>query len=394
MDFLLPKLSATMETATITQWLRQPGDKVRMGEALVEVETDKATMEIEAPADVILTEILAAAGSEQPLGAVLARLDPLGATATAPVTPAVAIVPAAITPATITPATITPPAPAAAKPTRTLASPLARRLARQHGVDLGKLTGSGPHQRIRKRDVLGAIPTTSAPGFKPLSALRSGIAASVSLSRQTIPAFTLDRWVDTTALSQARSLLAPGILQQTGVSLTFTDLMLQALADSLTNSPNMRARYAEQNGVAGQIDSDTVDIGLVVAVSGGVMIPILRNLGGTSLGQIASARQAAMQRARNGRLNQSDTGPASLSVSNTGRHGPDRFEAIISPGQTGILAIGREHDRVIPRAGGIALSRGVTLALSVDHRLIDGLIGAQFLAHLVQRVEQGPWSAD
>ena len=141
-------------------------------------------------------------------------------------------------------------------------------------------------------------------------------------------------------------------------------------------------------GLAGS----SFDVGLVVAVADGVMIPVLRNLADKSLREIAQARRDAVERARSGRLQQADFAPVSFSVSNLGRSGADRFEAIIYPGQSGILAVGRQHERVIARAGGIAVANGVNLTLSLDHRLIDGLLGAQFIDTLAERMERGPRS--
>ncbi len=407
MDFLLPKLSATMETAKVGQWFKKVGDCVKMGEPLVEIETDKAAMEVEAPADAVVESIVGETGAELGIGALLATLRPLGEVKAAPVAPSPK--PAA-TPAVALAPVAAPPQPAPAP--RQLASPLARRLADLHAVDLASLSGSGPHGRIRKRDVLAAttarqpaaaepvpapaprVPVVTSGAFEPLSAMRAQIAASVTLSRQTIPAFVLARWAETTAIARAKALLSPEAEARTGIKLTFTDFVLQALADTLRQFPLLLDRYTERDGHPGRIRGQAVDIGLVVAVPDGVMIPVLRDLGGRSLTAIASARQGAVQRARAGRLSQADAGPASISVSNIGRGGADRFEAIIGPGQTAILAIGREHEKVIPRAGGMAVALGVNLTLSVDHRLIDGVAGGDFLGALADRLTLGPWNLD
>lgn len=223
--------------------------------------------------------------------------------------------------------------------------------------------------------------------------MRAQIAASVTLSRQTIPSFVLDRWIDTSAVERARALIGPEIERAGGVKLTFTDFLLQAMADSLGQSPALLDRYVEQGGKPARIRGASVDIGLVVSVAEGIMIPVLHDLAGKSLAAIAAARQAAVQRARSGRLSQADYQPAAISLSNIGRSGADRFEAIISPGQTSILAVGREHEKVVARAGAIAISKGVNVTLACDHRLIDGLTGADFLGVLADRMERGPWSA-
>ncbi|ODT13474.1 MAG: hypothetical protein ABS57_18470 [Mesorhizobium sp. SCN 65-12] len=409
MDFVVPKLSATMEAAVVARWLKQAGDTVRLGEALIEIETDKATMEVEAPADGTLEVVLAKEGDELPIGGVLARIRVAGSTE-----PATEVRPEPVAETAAAPlakvAQAAPPAPArptaqpaAAAPARLLASPLARRLGEIHAVDLARLKGSGPHGRIRKRDVLEAVEareTAPAPvtrplaaGAEPLTPMRTQIAQSVSLSRRTIPSFVLDRWVETIAIDRARAIHGQQIEQASGIKLTFTDFLLQALADALGTQPGLLDRWQEEDGRPARIRGGSVDIGLVVSVPNGVMIPVLRDLAGKSLGAISALRQAAVQRARFGRLAAQDYDPVSISVSNIGKGGADRFEAIISPGQTAILAVGRQHEKVVARSGAIAVASGVNLTLSVDHRLIDGRDGADFLETLADRMQLGPWSA-
>ena len=227
---------------------------------------------------------------------------------------------------------------------------------------------------------------------QPLSSMRSGIAEAVSLSRRTIPSFALDRWVETTAIAVGRAALGPAIERASGVKPTVTDFLLQAMADTLGAMPLMLDRFAESAGRPARVSPGSIDIGLVVAVPEGMMIPVLRDLRGKSLGEIARLREAAVQRVRAGRLIAADFGPVSISLSNLGKSGVDRFEAIVSPGQTSILAVGREHERAIVRGGGIFAAKGFNLTLSVDHRLIDGLVGAEFLGLLADRIELGPWA--
>ncbi|HKF61119.1 MAG TPA: dihydrolipoamide acetyltransferase family protein [Dongiaceae bacterium] len=399
MDFIVPKLSATMESATVLRWLKQAGQSVRMGEPLVELETDKAAIEVEAPADGTLESILAPEGTQLPIGAALGRLATSGAEP-APVAakPAAAPPPAAPVVAAKKPAAAT-----AVSPARIPASPLARRLAGHAGIALAQLTGTGPGGRIRKRDVLAALgakgqaerprtlPGSAAPSA--LSPMRLRIAEAVALSRRTIPAFALDRWVETTALDQARRELGPRIERETGVKVTVSDLLLQALADTLAAQPALLDRWVEESCQPQRLSPGSIDIGLVVSVEGGMMIPVLSDLGGRSLAEIARSRRDAVQRVRTGRLSAADSAPASISLSNLGKSGIDRFEAIINPGQSSILAVGRAHERVIARGGAPAVARGFHLTFSVDHRLIDGLRGAEFLGALADRIEFGPWSA-
>jgi pyruvate dehydrogenase E2 component (dihydrolipoamide acetyltransferase) len=400
MDLLVPKLSATMETVKVLRWLKQVGDKVAMGAPLVELETDKATMEVESPAEGTLEAVLGAEGEELSVGALLARLRIAGESVTPSEMKSTAASMA------VAPARGADPVAAASRSStrapgsRILASPFAKRLAKMNGTDLGRLAAASPLTRIRGRDVIAALQTrdakvkltTSASAdFEPFSPARRQIAESVALSRRTIPSFVIDRWVETTAIDRARLTLGREIERAIGIKPTLTDFLFQALAESFARHPRILDRWHEQNGHAVRMRVSNIDVGLVVALADGVMIPVLRNLADKSIREIAQARRDAIQRARSGRLLQADLTPISFSVSNLGRSGADRFEAIIYPGQSGILAVGRQHERVIARAGGVAVATGVNLTLSFDHRLIDGLQGAQFIDTLAERIERAVW---
>jgi pyruvate dehydrogenase E2 component (dihydrolipoamide acetyltransferase) len=400
MDLLVPKLSATMETVKVLRWLKQVGDKVAMGAPLVELETDKATMEVESPAEGTLEAVLGAEGEELSVGALLARLRIAGESVTPSEMKSTA------TSVAVAPAHGADPVAAASRSStrapgsRILASPFAKRLAKMNGTDLGRLAAASPLTRIRGRDVIAALQTRDAKvkltpsasaDFEPFSPARRQIAESVALSRRTIPSFVIDRWVETTAIDRARLTLGREIERAIGIKPTLTDFLFQALAESFARHPRILDRWHEQNGHAVRMRVSNIDVGLVVALADGVMIPVLRNLADKSIREIAQARRDAIQRARSGRLLQADLTPISFSVSNLGRSGADRFEAIIYPGQSGILAVGRQHERVIARAGGVAVATGVNLTLSFDHRLIDGLQGAQFIDTLAERIERAVW---
>jgi pyruvate dehydrogenase E2 component (dihydrolipoamide acetyltransferase) len=400
MDFLVPKLSATMETVKVVRWLKQAGDKVAMGEPLVELETDKATMEVESPVDATLDAALGAEGEDLSVGAVLARLRTSGETTFAIETKST-VTSAAVAHA-MEPASPKSQSSGQDSGQRILASPFARRLAKMNGADLARLAAATPFRRIRGRDVIaaaevrdakGKLSAASSAGFEPFSSARRQTAEAVSLSRKTIPSFVIDRWVETAAIDRARVVLSRRIEQATGAKPTLTDFLLLALAESLSAHPRILDRWHEDNGRVGRMRASSVDIGLVVALSDGVMIPALRDLAGRSIDEVAQARQNAVRRARLGRLLQADLAPVSFSLSNIGGNGADRFEAIIYPAQTGILAVGRQHERVIARAGGIVVAKGVNLTLSLDHRLIDGVVGAQFIETLAERMERGLWSS-
>jgi pyruvate dehydrogenase E2 component (dihydrolipoamide acetyltransferase) len=399
MDFLVPKLSATMESAKVLRWLKQVGDKVAIGEPLVELETDKAAMEVESPVDATLEAVLAEEGAELPIGGALARLATQAPSREAAETTRIELAAPPPTRETRRAAAGPVGSTETGPPRRVLASPLARRLAQINGIDLAGLAGGEQLGRLRKRDVLAALAARSGEenrrtpiaGFAPHSRMRAQIAEAVSLSRRTIPSFVLDRWVETAAIDRVRAALAGETERTNGVKTTFTDFLLFALAAAFAAHPRILDRWGEQDGQVGRIASSAIDIGLVVALDDGMMLPVLRDLGGKPLGEIARARHAAVARVRSGRLLQSDYAPVAFSLSNIGPSGADRFEAIINPGQSSILAVGRRHERAVARSGAVAASTGVNLTLSVDHRLIDGLHGAAFLATLAERIERGPW---
>lgn len=397
MDFLVPKLSATMETVKVLRWLKHIGDKVVIGEPLVELETDKAVMEVELPVDATLEAVLGVEGAELPVGAVLVRLrtaDEAAPSSSSTQTPS--IIPAS--PASPAKLILAAPDSTGAATRRTLASPFARRLAGMKGIDLAALAAAKPFQRIRGRDVIAAVEARDAKeklaapapvGFEPFPTLRRQVAEAVTLSRKTVPSFVIDRWVATGAIDRAREAYGDEIEKAVGVRPTITDFLLHALVETLARHPRILDRWHDADGRVGRICASNVDIGLVVAVSDGVMIPVLRDLAGKPIDEIAQARRDAVERARSGRLLQADYAPVSFSLSNIGKSGADRFEAIINPGQSAILAVGRQHERVIARSGGIAVAAGVNLTLTADHRLIDELLGAQFIETLAERIEQG-----
>ena len=343
----MPRLSSTAEEATVVRWHKRPGEPVRAGEVLVEIETDKATMEVEAPESGVVVELLVGEGESAPVGAPIARIA-TGAT------------PAASPAATPSPA----PAPAPAPPTLTTAPPAAA--------------------EARRAD--------AAAGPQPLSPMRRGIAEVVRRSWAEIPSFWVERWVATEALSQALETLNRRLEGQ-GLRLTVTDFMLQALADVLPAHPSLRSRWVELGaGSWGRQVVERIDVGLMVSVPPeGLLLVVLKDLGGKSLPEIARLRREAVELARAGRLVASD-GEPTLSLSNLGPEGPDRFRAIIYPGQVGIVAAGRLHQRAVARQGTVVVEQGLYLNLTVDHRLVDGVEAARFLANLARRLEQGPWN--
>jgi len=192
-------------------------------------------------------------------------------------------------------------------------------------------------------------------------------------------------------MAAAHAKIATG---KNGDKVTLTDMLLQALADTLSQTPAMLDRWLDGAAQPSVTSSRTIDIGLVVALEHGLLIPTLSDLANKDLAYIAGARREAIKRVRAGRLIAIDHAPASIALSNLGKSGVDRFEAIISPGQSSILAVGREHERALACDGRLYAGRGVNLTLSVDHRLIDGRLGADFLGRVADRIEHGSWRND
>ncbi len=414
-EITVPKLSATMEEAKVLRWLKQLGDAVREGELLVELETDKAALEVEATASGTLAERRVSEGDTVAVGAVLAVLSAPGAEKpAAPAAPKPAAPEPKRAPRLEDPSDAAPSqAPSTANgampdlrrpatvPTKAVnASPLARRLARERGFSLDALRGSGPHGRVMRRDVENHQPSAkpapaptapaSAANAEGLSKMRQAIAAQVSESRRTIPSFTLDRWVELDLLEEARDLFNRKLERQNQERLTVTDLVLQAMADVLPKHPKLLARWVD--GTPPRVEqANGAAVGLVVALEDGLMIPVLAGLDGKGAEAIAAQRREAVASARSGRLDAAFAAKATISLSNIGKLGVDRFEAIISPGETAILAVGRVSEKPVARNGALAVARGAHLTLSVDHRLIDGLTGAAFLSDLADRIERQTW---
>lgn len=429
-EVAVPKLSATMEEAKVLAWRKAPGEAVAAGEVIVELETDKAALEVEATVSGVLAERCAEEGATVPVGAPLARIAPPAPAAPAAAAPAEggadaarAAGAAAAAPRTAprleeATAAAVPPAPTGggagpmpalrrprpAAPPALRASPLARRIARARGIALEGLAGSGPGGRILRRDVEGAAASAPAAAAAPppapaapagagapegtvASRMRQAIAAQVAESRRTIPAFALDRWVDLGLAEDMRAAFnrRPGAAQR----LTLTDMLLQALADVLPRHPILAARW-EDGAPPRILPAPGLAVGLAVALDEGLMIPVI-DLAGAGLDALAARRAAAVAQARAGRL--AAAGRTTLTLSNLGAAGADRFEAIINPGETAILAVGRMREAVVAQGGAIRIARGATLTLSVDHRLVDGRTGAAFLADLAARLEGGGWRA-
>jgi pyruvate dehydrogenase E2 component (dihydrolipoamide acetyltransferase) len=435
---IMPALELAQETGKVLRWLKRPGDRVNKGEPLVEIETDKVTVEVEAPASGQLGEVSAGPGDVVPVGTTIALIfaageaagaaPPVASAAVAPVTPAAS--------AAVTGAVPAPPSGVAAPAVR--ASPLARKLAEQHGVDLATVkTSSG---RIEKADVLAAVESrkgrgadgapspariaAASPKARRLAAERgvdlrlvrgsgpdgavlaadvpTGVpAAATSAPRVTAPAvgtvwrimaermtaswtsaphFYLVREVDVSRLVTWRERAN----RTTGPRITYTDLLIRLVAATLAQQP--RVNVAWRDGAI--VPNAEINVGLAVAIEDGLVVPVLHRADTLTLAEIASRREDLVARAQAGKLRPADIQGGGFTISNLGMYGVDAFNAIVNPPQAAILAVGRIADRVVALGGAPAVRPTMVLTLSCDHRALDGARGAQFIGALADLIEE------
>lgn len=399
----LPKIGLVMENVRVVRWLKAVGDAVAVGDPLLELETEKSTVEVESPAAGHLLEVVRAAGAAAAVGDLLGWLSsdamatastsmPLP-TAVAPPGPAPTPVPSPSPVPTPVPASA-PIAAAVAPPVggRVRSSPAARRLAAAGMLDLRSLAARSGSQPLRLVDVRRELVARQAG--TGLSPMRRALARAMTRSAATIPQFAVERAANLAALLHHRAaLLARG---GPAPRPTVTDYLVQAITKALAAHPALNATFVGDPDTPGaRIDATVgVNVGLVVAVDDGLRLPVLQQVQGLGLRAIAAKRVAAVERARLGRLLQDDFPGATFGLSNLGPRGPDRFNAMLSPPQSAILAVGREHEGVEVRGGVLRARRMMNLTLTVDHRVADGRLAAEFLATLVEVVEAEDWNVD
>lgn len=383
---ILPKLDEAMLTGKIVKWVKEEGDWVEKGETILEIETEKVTFEIEAEESGILSKIMAKEGDEVAVGTTIAFILRPGEEA--PEVPEPVIVAKAEAPAAV------PEVPKEARDIK--ASPVARKIAQEYGVDTAMVKGTGPGGRVVREDILRAVeeskaaaaqPVQEEPGLAeeevvPLSSMRKVIARRMTESLQA-PHFYLTIEVDTREFGGARQQLVPLIEKETGIRLTVTDLIIKLVAKVLEDNPAVNCAYVD-----GSVKLfKRIDIGLVTAVEGGLLVPVIRQANQKSLAEIAQARAELTQRARDGKLSMVEMRDSTFTISNLGMLGIDQFSAILQPPEASILAVGRIADKAVVRDGQITIRPMMTLTLSIDHRVLDGVIGSQFLQSLKDYIE-------
>lgn len=420
-EILMPALSPTMEEGTLAKWLVKEGDTVQSGDLLAEIETDKATMEFEAVDEGVIGKILIAEGTENvkvntAIAVLLGDGESAADIGSAPAAPAPAAVETPVA-APVAAAAPAPAAPAASNGTRIFASPLARRIAADKGVDLTQIAGSGPHGRIVKADVEGATaapkaaapaptaaataapapakaPTVSAEGVAkiyadreyteiPLDGMRKTIAARLTEAKSTIPHFYLRRDIKLDALMAFRAQINKG-LESRGVKLSVNDFIIKACANALQSVPAANAVWAGDR----VLQLKPSDVAVAVAIDGGLFTPVLKDADKKSLSALSAEMKDLAGRARNKKLAPHEYQGGSFAISNLGMFGIDNFDAVINPPHGAILAVGAGVKKpVIGDDGEITIATVMSVTLSVDHRVIDGALGAELLKAIVDNLE-------
>jgi len=395
-EVILPKVDMDMATGKIAKWFVKEGDAVKKGALLFEIETDKASMEIDAPSDGIIRNIMAADGAVIPVGQIVALIYQDGETAAAPAVAQPILPVRPITPAPSPDAEPTAVFPAASASGRFPATPLARRLAKQGGITLENIAGSGPRGRIAAIDVQGALAKPAVPqragagGFEviPIDAMRRTIAQRLTLSKQTIPHFYLTVNCDLTRLSEIRERLnvhAPKDERKLPVwKLSINDFIIKAMASALKQVPDANVTWADE----GILKYHSCDIGVAVAVEGGLFTPVVRAAETKTLSQISKEMKDLATRARARKLLPAEYQGGTTTISNLGMYGIEQFTAIINPPQATILAVGAGMERFVPVNGLPVLRTQMTCTLSCDHRAVDGALGAQLLAAFRTFIEE------
>ncbi|WP_257165009.1 pyruvate dehydrogenase complex dihydrolipoamide acetyltransferase [Bradyrhizobium sp. SRS-191] len=438
-NILMPALSPTMEKGNLARWLKKEGDQVKSGEVIAEIETDKATMEVEAVDEGTLAKILVPEGTQDvPVNDVIAVLAgegedvkaaggaPAAAAPKAEAKPTASATPAAAPAAAPAPKPAAAPAPAApaAAPQvngheRIFSSPLARRLAKDAGIDLGRITGTGPHGRVVARDVEeaksgkglkaapSAAPASGAPAVAPSMSdkqilalfepgsyeviphdgMRRTIAQRLTAATQTVPHFYLTIDCDIGKLLAAREEInaaAPKDKEKKPLyKLSVNDFVIKAMAVALQKIPNCNVSWTE----GGMVKHKHSDVGVAVAMPGGLITPIIRKAETKTLSAISGEMKDFAARARSRKLKPEEYQGGTTAVSNLGMYGITHFTAVINPPHATILAVGTSEERPVVRNGKIEIASMMSVTLSCDHRAIDGALGAELIGAFKQLIE-------
>ena len=390
---IMPKVDMVMEHGTIVRWLHREGESITAGEPLFEIETDKATMEVEAPASGVLGPIRAGPGETVPVATVVAVILAPGEEAAAIDAPPADRAAAPSPPSLVA----TAPGTAATQGRRPPATPLARRLARKHGLALEAVRGSGPGGRIQRRDIEAHLaahnggaqitppppatePPTTPPApeagvFAPLSGVRKVVAERMAQAA-LVPQFALQREIDATRLLAVRERV-PG-------RPSLTAIIARAVAPLLLRHPALNSSFRD----GGIVTHASVHLGIAMDSDGRLLVPVIRDAQRRTLAEIATALDDLKRRAAARQLTPAELSGSTFSISNLGMFGVDQFTALVNPPEAAILAVGRVIERGVNIGGQLALQPRLALTLSADHRVVDGATAARFLADLCAALEE------
>jgi pyruvate dehydrogenase E2 component (dihydrolipoamide acetyltransferase) len=388
----LPRLGQGMEAGTITKWLKSPGDTVAKGEPLFEIDTDKVTQEVESDYAGVLLKITLESG-EAPVGQTIAYIGKEGeevaeAPAPEPAEPEAAPEPAKVSDTAApreTPAETTVSDTSGSNGGRIKASPLARRIARERGIELSSLQGTGPEGRIVAEDVErgaasapAAVPAGEIESV-PLTNIRKTIARRLTAAWQA-PVFQLTVSAD---MTRANELVARSRELNPDVRVTVTDLLTKVCAQALMRHRDVNVQYTED----ALLKFPTANVGIAVAAPQGLIVPVIRSVERLSLAEVGTARTEIVGRARDNKLTAQDLEDGTFTISNLGMFGIEQFVAVINPPQAAILAVGATLDTPVARNGAVEVRPMMTITLTVDHRAVDGATGADFLRTVKQFLE-------
>lgn len=368
----MPRLSLTMKEGTVIEWFKKEGDMVKKGEPIVEVLSEKATYEVEAPASGVLRKILAEEGTDVPVAGTLGII-------TAPDEELPEIEIAAAPPAVEAEEAVTVPERKVEEriERRIMASPAAKRLAKEHEIDLTQIRGSGPDGRIVEEDVRRLIEEMEImPRVReviPLTGIKKTAAERVSLSAQTAPQSTITMEVDMSKAAELRG--------KVGVS--YTDMLVKAVAKALTEHPIMNSTLENEQI---KIFAD-INIGVAVATETGLIVPVIRNANGKSLTEISSTLKELVEKAKQSKLAKEELTGGTFTITNLGMYGIDVFTPIINPPETAILGVGRVAEKPIVVEEQVVVRPVMQLSLTFDHRVVDGAPAAEFLQKVKQKLE-------
>jgi pyruvate dehydrogenase E2 component (dihydrolipoamide acetyltransferase) len=383
---VMPALEMAQETGKLVSWLKKEGDKVSKGDLLLEIETDKAVMEVEATADGVLGGITGEVGTDIPVGQTIAWILKPGEKVPAETIPNTQAVAAPVIEAARRADETS--AQSTTSESSVRVSPKARRLAKENDIDLNSVQGSGDGGEILASDIQALVDGKASQvppvQHESLSSIGRLMAERTVQSWTTVPHFFLQREVDATALNSLRAALGAEVEHSSGVKLTHTDILVALVARALARHPRVNASWIE-NGI--RLNSD-VNVSIAMAVEDGVVAPVVHNANTATLGEIAKQRRELTDRAKAGRLRLTDFAGGTFTVSNLGMFHIDSFCAIITPPQAAILAVGQIVERVVVVEGAVTVRPIFSLTISCDHRVLDGAKAATFLHDLADSIRE------